>query len=76
MVKDTAEGGGTDLGSISIVRAGSGNVTLNWTGGAGIRLQKTPSLATPAWADVQGSTGVSTLTIPASGSYGFFRLAR
>lgn len=76
MVKETPDGGPSDLGAIAIRRAANGNVTLDWTGGAGIRLQKTASLGAASWSDVAGSSGASTITVPASGSAGFFRLIR
>lgn len=77
MVKENSGGGGSDLGQITIQRAANGSVTLNWTGGAGIRLQQaTAALTAASWADVPGSTGVSTITVPASGGAGFFRLIR
>lgn len=70
------EGGQTDLGNITATVAG-GNITLNWTGGAGIKLQKSTSIGAGAnWQDVAGSTGVSTITVPAGGATGFYRLIK
>lgn len=77
IVKETAEGGGsTDIGTLSIAKGTGGNVVLSWTGAAGVRVQKTSSLVTTAWGDVPGSTGASTVTVPASEVTGFFRLYR
>ena len=77
-----ALGGPKDLGifvqtlpRLSIVREG-GNVRLNWTGGTGIRLQKTSALAPANWEDVSGTLGASTFTEASTNGPAFYRLAR
>jgi len=53
----------------------SGNsLTLSWSGGPGIKLQKTTSLTNPNWQDVMGSDGASSIALPCDGAAGFFRL--
>ena len=69
-------GGGGDVGNIAIRKHNSGNVMLFWTSGAGVRVQRTASLVNPAWTDVPGTLGASTITLPASGTTAFFRLYR
>ena len=60
-----------------LTAASIGNLlVLTWSGSAGTRLQRTPSLAPPTWADVDGSEGVSTLGLKISGGHEFFRLIR
>jgi hypothetical protein len=49
-------------------------LTLSWTGGPGIKLQKTTNLTTPNWQDVPGSDGVSSLGLPRTDPTAFFRL--
>ncbi len=64
------------IGSITIVPAGT-SVTLNWTAAAGVKLQSSTSLTAPVvWADVAGTTGVGTITQPASGTATFYRLTK
>lgn len=52
----------------------AGNLTIRWTGEAGLRLQFSPSLANPNWQDVAGTLGQSSATVPTSGGEGYFRL--
>ena len=49
-------------------------LTLSWSGGPGIKLQKTTSLAPANWQDVPGSDGQSSFDLPRDGAAGFFRL--
>ena len=76
IVRETGGGPAAEVGEIAIRKAANGNVTLSWEGGAGIRVQQSPSLATPAWSDLPGTLGASTVTVPASQPRWFFRLYR
>jgi len=49
-------------------------LTLSWTGGPGIKLQKTVGLAPANWQDVAGSDRLSSLELPRDGAAAFFRL--
>jgi hypothetical protein len=51
-----------------------GLAVLTWEGGPGIKLQKTPSLTTPNWQDVPGTTGQSLIALPPTDAAAFFRL--
>jgi len=51
-------------------------LTLSWTGGPGIRLQRTSSLTVPEWRDEPGSEGVSHMELPRDTAAAFFRLIR
>jgi len=53
----------------------AGNITLSWSGAAGVKLQKTSSLSQPNWGDVQGTTGASTYSEPQTNSPAFYRLS-
>jgi hypothetical protein len=59
----------------SIVREGQ-NVTITWPGAPGLRLQKSTSLTTPNWANIEGTEGSSSHTEAISGPEVYFRLAR
>jgi hypothetical protein len=73
LTKATGAGGTpTEIGSIATVLSG-GQLTLNWTGGAGITLQSTPTLTNPNWQDVTGTTGASTANVQTTGT-AFYRL--
>jgi len=61
---------------ISSIKLSGGSVTITWTGAPGLKLQQNSTLSSTGWTDVPGSTGVSTITVPATGSAGFFRLAQ
>jgi hypothetical protein len=77
MTKETPDGGpGGEIGTLAIGKGANGDVILTWNGSAGVRVQKTPSLVTPAWQEVAGTAGASTVTVPASDDSGFFRLYR
>lgn len=73
----TVSGGGsaTDLGKLNASVSGS-NLILNWTGGAGIKLQKTTSLSAPNWSDVPNTTGASTATEAIGTGMAFYRLIK
>lgn len=76
LTKAVVDGGGSgDPGSVTASRSGS-QLTLNWTGGAGITLQEASSLTNPTWTDVANTTGSSTATVQTSGKAGFFRLIK
>lgn len=51
-------------------------VTLSWTGGPGIRLQRTVSLTTPDWQDVPGSDGAGQIELAHDAPAAFFRLVK
>ncbi len=68
-------GGSPTLGTITAAVTGSGSsITFNWTGGTGIKLQTTASLAAPNWQDVPGTTGSSSIIIPIGPGNAFYRL--
>jgi hypothetical protein len=68
--------GSGDLGKLTTGEIG-GQVTISWTGGPGIRLQKSTSLGgTADWQDVPGTDGSNSTTITTGGSTGFFRLIK
>jgi len=53
----------------------SGNaLTLSWSGGFSIKLQKTPSLSPAQWQDVPGSEGAGQIELPRNEATAFFRL--
>ena len=52
------------------------NLLLSWTGGPGVKLQQTPSLANANWQDVPGSEGLSQMTLPRTDPAAFFRLMK
>ena len=57
------------------ITAAGGNVTITWAGAAGVKLQSSATLG-GVWADVTGSDGASTATIPAGNAAAFFRLVK
>ena len=57
------------------ITAAGGNVTITWAGAAGVKLQSSATLG-GVWADVTGSDGVSTVTVPAGNAAAFFRLVK
>ncbi|HMJ66002.1 MAG TPA: endonuclease/exonuclease/phosphatase family protein, partial [Candidatus Binatia bacterium] len=77
-----ALGGPKDLGifvqtlsRVSIQRNGN-DLRLNWRGGSGIRLQKSPGLAPTSWQDLPGTLAADTYTESLSNDAGFYRLVR
>lgn len=64
----------SNLGRITVTHSGN-QVTLTWTGGAGIRLQKSSALP-GGWQDVAGTDGTSSRTITASDAAAFYRLVK
>jgi hypothetical protein len=50
------------------------NLLLSWQGTPTSKLQSSASLAPANWADVPGTTGVSSATVPITGTAGFFRV--
>jgi hypothetical protein len=58
----------------SITNTATG-VVITWQGAPNRKLQQTSDLTTPAWTDVPGSTGASTVTVQPTGTAAFFRLA-
>ena len=79
-----ALGGATAAGIPSVASAGikiagisasGSNVVITWAGAAGVKLQSSATLG-GVWADVTGSDGVSTVTVPAGNAAAFFRLVK
>jgi hypothetical protein len=63
----------TSLGAVQVALSG-GSVQFSWSGGAGIRLQKSTTLAAGSWSDVPGTLGASSYSEPATNSAAHFRL--
>ncbi len=63
------------IGSVQVARVG-GNVQFSWTGGTGIRLQKSTTLAAGSWTDVPGTLGASSHSEPTTNNAAHFRLFR
>jgi hypothetical protein len=61
--------------TLSVALSG-GSLHLTWQASPTGRLQKTTSLAPASWADVPGTTGLGTATVPISGASAFFRVAQ
>ena len=72
----TEESQTQDIGTVSIARGNPGEVTLNWQGQPGVRLQKLSSLSGGTVTDLPTTDGQSTYTAPATDSMGFFRLVK
>jgi len=60
--------------AVLTVAKANGQVALGWNGGAAYRLQKTISLKTPDWQTVAVPAGASSVTVPADGGAGYYRL--
>ena len=60
--------------TLRIARPTGGRITLSWLGGIGIRLQKAAMAAKPAWRDVAGTDGKSSVSLPATEANALFRL--
>ncbi|PYI84731.1 MAG: hypothetical protein DME26_12815, partial [Verrucomicrobia bacterium] len=73
--KDFSNVGALNLGKVNVTLQGN-NVNFTWTGGTGIRLQRSPSLSPTAWQDVAGTDGQSSATVAISGAGGYFRLLK
>jgi hypothetical protein len=64
---------GSDI--VATVSASGGNITITWTGGTGpFTVQKKTTLTDAQWTTA-GTTPDRTITLPASGNTGFFRIA-
>ena len=72
----TQESETLDIGMVSIARGNAGEVTLNWQGQAGVRLQKLSSVSGGTVTELPTTDGQSTYTAPAIDSMGFFRLVK
>jgi hypothetical protein len=60
---------------VASVSASGGNITITWTGGTGpFTVQKKTTLTDAQWSTA-GTTPNRTITLPASGNTGFFRVA-
>ena len=66
----------TTTPAIESISANGGVVTIAWPGAAGVRLQKTSSLAKPNWADVPDSGGKSSANEVADQAEAYYRLIR
>jgi hypothetical protein len=64
---------GGDLGRLSFA-VSARNLNFSWTGGTGIRLQKTTSLSPANWTDVAGTLGASSATEVIGAGSAFYRL--
>ena len=64
-----------ELRITSITQSGT-TVTINWSGDAGIKLQKSATLINPNWQDVAGSLGSSSATETIGAAPAFYRLAK
>ena len=51
-----------------------GQLTLSWSGGSGIRLQKAAMAAKPSWHEVAGTDGKSSVSLPIEEPNAIFRL--
>ena len=60
---------------LNAISASGANVVITWAGAAGVKLQSSATLG-GVWADVTGSDGASTATIPAGNAAAFFRLVK
>jgi hypothetical protein len=58
------------------VTVSGGSLHLTWPASATGRLQTTTTLAPAGWADVPGTIGLGTATVPISGTSAFFRVAQ
>jgi hypothetical protein len=63
-----------DLGPLSISPVSGGQITISWTAGPQIRLQRASSLSGP-WQDVPNTAGQSSVSSPIQSEPAFFRLA-
>jgi hypothetical protein len=74
--RDFTSGGTGQLpGELRITATLSGaNLTLTWSGGPGIRLQRSANLNTPSWSDVAGTEGQSSASVSITGTESHFRL--
>jgi hypothetical protein len=61
---------------ILTVTVSGGSLHFSWQGSPTGRLQTTTILNPTAWADVPGTTGASTATVPINGASAFFRVAQ
>jgi hypothetical protein len=63
------------LGRLEVAVSAS-NLNFSWSGGPGIRLQKTTTLSSPSWSDVSGTEGSSSASEPIGTGNAFYRLLR
>ena len=66
----------TTAPAIDSISSNGGVVTIAWPGAAGVRLQKTSSLANPNWADVPDTGGESSAKEVADQAEAYYRLIR
>lgn len=60
--------------SLAGIEPGPNAIRLRWDGAAGMSVQATTNLLQPAWQDLPGTAGNSTLDLPRTNSRAFFRL--
>ena len=65
----------TAIGNVGISVSG-GNVNFTWTGGAGIRLQKTSPLVPANWTDIGSTLGNSSHSEPITATPTYYRLLK
>jgi hypothetical protein len=61
--------------TISATLSGS-SLLLTWPSNPLVKLQQTGTLTSPTWADVPGTLGAGSATIPIVGTAAFFRLSQ
>lgn len=65
-----------DRPSITSLSINADSLILTWENAPGFVLQRTTTLIDPAWSDVPGSEGNTSIWLPMTGDSGFFRLAK
>ena len=60
---------------LAAARSGN-NIVITWPGSPNARLQQNSSLTATGWADVPGTLGASSATLPIGTGPAFFRLAQ
>ena len=59
-----------------IVRVVGSNLVLTWAANPVLKLRQTTTLSPAAWADVPGTLGAGSATVPLTGPSAFFRLSQ
>jgi hypothetical protein len=68
--------GATPTQPVLTFTVSGGSLHLSWQGSATAKLQTRTELNNGSWADVPGTTGASTATVPITGASAFFRVAQ
>jgi hypothetical protein len=63
-----------NTGRLAVTSATGGRLTLSWTAGPLIRLQRTADLPGGPWVDVPGTEGKDSATVDVTGERAFYRL--